>query len=136
MTRNGLGGLRSLFVPVRPSIMSKTKRRYVCQACGGVSHRWQGQCGDCAEWNTLVEDTPASVFSLKHDLSSGGRPVEFVKLDAPGEALQRRSTGLAEFDRALGGGLVPGAAILMGGAPGIGKSTMLLQASAKLASGG
>jgi DNA repair protein RadA/Sms len=116
--------------------MSKTKRRYVCQACGGVSHRWQGQCADCAEWNTLVEDTPASVFSLKHDLSSGGRPVEFVKLDTPGEALRRRSTGLAEFDRALGGGLVPGAAILMGGDPGIGKSTLLLQASARLASEG
>jgi DNA repair protein RadA/Sms len=116
--------------------MSKTKRRYVCQACGAVSHRWQGQCGDCAEWNTLVEDTPASVFSLKHDLSSGGRPVEFVKLDAPGEALQRRSTGLAEFDRALGGGLVPGAAILMGGDPGIGKSTLLLQVSARLAGDG
>ena len=116
--------------------MSKTKRRYVCQACGAVSHRWQGQCGDCAEWNTLVEDTPASVFSAKHDLSSGGRPIEFVKLDAPGEALVRRSTGLAEFDRALGGGLVPGAAILMGGDPGIGKSTLLLQASARLAGQG
>ena len=116
--------------------MSKTKRRYVCQACGGVSHRWQGQCGDCAEWNTLVEDTPASVFSLKHDLSSGGRPIEFVKLDAPGEILKRRSTGLAEFDRALGGGLVPGSAILMGGDPGIGKSTLLLQASARIAQQG
>ena len=116
--------------------MSKTKRRYVCQACGAVSHRWQGQCADCAEWNTLVEDTPASVFSLKHDLSSGGRPIEFVKLDAPGEALKRRSTGLTEFDRALGGGLVPGAAILMGGDPGIGKSTLLLQASARLAGEG
>jgi DNA repair protein RadA/Sms len=116
--------------------MSKTKRRYVCQACGAVSHRWQGQCGDCAEWNSLVEDAPASVFSLKHDLSNGGRPVEFVKLDAPGEGLTRRSTGLAEFDRALGGGLVPGAAILMGGDPGIGKSTLLLQASARLAGEG
>ena len=116
--------------------MSKTKRRYVCQACGAVSHRWQGQCGDCAEWNTLVEDTPASVFSLKHDLSSGGRQVEFVKLDASSEPLKRRSTGLAEFDRALGGGLVPGAAILMGGDPGIGKSTLLLQASARLAGEG
>jgi DNA repair protein RadA/Sms len=116
--------------------MSKTKRRYVCQACGGVSHRWQGQCADCAEWNTLVEDTPASVFSLKHDLSAGGRAIEFVKLDAPGETLQRRSTGLVEFDRALGGGLVPGAAILMGGDPGIGKSTLLLQAAARLAAGG
>jgi DNA repair protein RadA/Sms len=113
--------------------MAKPKRRYVCQACGGVSFRWQGQCVDCGEWNTLVEDTPATVFSAKHDLSSGGRPITFEPLDAPGEKLARRSTGLAEFDRALGGGLVPGSAILMGGDPGIGKSTLLMQAAAKVA---
>ena len=53
--------------------MSKLKRRYVCQACGGVSSRWQGQCPDCAEWNTLSEEAPATVFSEKHHLSSGGR---------------------------------------------------------------
>ena len=56
--------------------MAKPKKRYVCQACGGVSHRWQGQCPDCAEWNTLAEDAPATVFSMKHDLSSGGRAVQ------------------------------------------------------------
>ncbi|MBD3730106.1 MAG: DNA repair protein RadA [Sphingomonadales bacterium] len=116
--------------------MAKTKRRYICQACGGVSHRWQGQCPDCAEWNTLVEDAPATVFSMKHDLSSGGRPVKFEALDAPSEPLVRRATGLAEFDRALGGGLVPGSAILMGGDPGIGKSTLLLQAAATVARSG
>ncbi len=113
--------------------MAKPKKRYVCQACGSVSHRWQGQCADCAEWNTLIEDAPATVFSLKHDLSSGGRAVEFVDLDKPGELPVRQKTGLAEFDRALGGGLVPGSAILMGGDPGIGKSTLLLQAAAKVA---
>ena len=113
--------------------MAKPKKRYVCQACGSVSHRWQGQCADCAEWNTLVEDAPATVFSLKHDLSSGGRAVEFVDLDKPGAMPVRQKTGLAEFDRALGGGLVPGSAILMGGDPGIGKSTLLLQAAAKVA---
>lgn len=116
--------------------MAKTKRRYICQACGSVSHRWQGQCPDCAEWNTLAEDAPATVFSQKHDLTSGGRKVEFVALDAPGELLVRRPTGLAEFDRALGGGMVPGSAILMGGDPGIGKSTLLLQATAKVALSG
>ena len=110
--------------------MAKSKKRYVCQACGSVSHRWQGQCPDCAEWNTLVEDAPATVFSQKHHLSSGGRQVTFEPLDKPGEVLERRTTGLAEFDRALGGGLVPGSAILMGGDPGIGKSTLLLQAAA------
>lgn len=116
--------------------MAKTKRKYVCQACGAVSHRWQGQCSDCAEWNTLVEDAPATVFSQKHDLSSGGRAIEFVDLNQPGDELVRRGTGLAEFDRALGGGLVPGCAILMGGDPGIGKSTLLLQAAANIAKSG
>ncbi len=121
---------------VRNRAMAKPKKRYVCQACGSVSHRWQGQCPDCAEWNTLVEDAPATVFSQKHDLSSGGRSVEFVSLDKPGKMPERQATGLAEFDRALGGGLVPGSAILMGGDPGIGKSTLLLQAAAKIARDG
>lgn len=116
--------------------MAKPKRRYICQACGSVSHRWQGQCADCSEWNTLAEEAPETVFSARHDLSSGGRAIAFEALDAPGEALVRRSTGLAEFDRALGGGLVPGSAVLMGGDPGIGKSTLLLQAAAAIARSG
>ena len=116
--------------------MAKPKKKYVCQACGSVSTRWQGQCPDCAEWNSLVEDAPQTVFSMKHDLSSGGRPVEFVALDGPAKPLARRDTGLAELDRALGGGLVPGSAILMGGDPGIGKSTLLLQAAAAIARSG
>ena len=116
--------------------MAKPKRRFVCQACGSVSNRWQGQCADCAEWNTLVEEAPETVFSAKHDLSSGGRGIAFEALDAPSERLARRSTGIAEFDRALGGGLVPGSAILMGGDPGIGKSTLLLQAAAQIAKSG
>jgi energy-coupling factor transporter ATP-binding protein EcfA2 len=116
--------------------MAKPKRRYVCQACGSVSSRWQGQCPDCAEWNTLVEEAPQTVFSAKHDLSSGGRAVQFVSLDTPVALPQRRKTGLAEFDRALGGGLVPGSAILMGGDPGIGKSTLLLQTAASIANAG
>ena len=116
--------------------MAKPKRRYVCQACGGVAFRWQGQCADCGEWNTLAEDAPATVFSSKHDLSGGGRMLAFEPLDKPGEALVRRATGLAEFDRALGGGLVPGSAILMGGDPGIGKSTLLLQTAAAIARSG
>ena len=113
--------------------MVKTKRRFICQACGSVAHRWQGQCADCSEWNTLSEEAPATVFSSKHDLSAGGRAIRFEALDAPSELLIRQSTGLAEFDRALGGGLVPGSAVLMGGDPGIGKSTLLLQAAAALA---
>jgi DNA repair protein RadA/Sms len=116
--------------------MAKPKRRYVCQACGSVTNRWQGQCADCSEWNTLSEEAPETVFSAKHDLSGGGRSFQFVSLDTPVALPQRRKTGLAEFDRALGGGLVPGSAILMGGDPGIGKSTLLLQAAARIAEGG
>ena len=116
--------------------MAKPKRRYVCQACGSVSFRWQGQCADCGEWNTLAEEAPETVFSSKHDLSGGGRVIRFEPLDTPGEKLVRRATGLAEFDRALGGGLVPGSAILMGGDPGIGKSTLLLQTAAAIARSG
>ncbi len=84
----------------------------------------------------MVEDAPATVFSQKHDLSRGGRAVAFEELNAPTELPKRRSSGLAEFDRALGGGLVPGSAVLMGGDPGIGKSTLLLQTSATIAKNG
>ena len=84
----------------------------------------------------MQEDAPETVFSSKHDLSSGGRKVAFVALDEPVRLPERRKTGLAEFDRALGGGLVPGSAILMGGDPGIGKSTLLLQAAARVAQAG
>jgi DNA repair protein RadA/Sms len=116
--------------------MAKPKRRYVCTECGSVTQRWQGQCADCSQWNTLVEEAPDTPFSARHDLSSGGRAIAFEPLDAPSEPLTRRSTGLAEFDRALGGGFVPGSAVLMGGEPGIGKSTLLLQAAAQVARSG
>jgi len=116
--------------------MAKPKRRFTCSSCGSVTNRWQGQCADCGEWNTLGEEAPQTVFSAKHDLSSGGRAILFEPLDKADDRLVRRSTGIAEFDRALGGGLVPGSAILMGGDPGIGKSTLLLQASARVAQAG
>ena len=116
--------------------MAKPKKRYVCQACGAVSHRWQGQCADCSEWNTLVEEAPATVFSMKHDLSGGGRRLQFASLSEAVEPPKRATTGLKEFDRALGGGLVPGAAILIGGDPGIGKSTLLLQTAGAVATRG
>ena len=117
--------------------MAKLKTRYVCQACGSEQHRWQGQCPDCAEWNTLVQEASGvTVFSAKHDLSSGGRAVELVGLDAVVALPDRMQTGIAEFDRAIGGGIVPGSAMLLGGDPGIGKSTLLLQVAAKLAASG
>ena len=117
--------------------MAKLKTRYICQACGSEHHRWQGQCPDCAEWNTLIQEASApTVFSAKHDLSSGGRAVELVGLDAVVALPDRMQTGIAEFDRAVGGGIVPGSAMLLGGDPGLGKSTLLLQVAARLAASG
>ena len=118
--------------------MAKPKKRYVCQACGSVSNRWQGQCGDCAEWNTLVEDADVvdTTFAKKHSLQGGGRRIELVGLDADIPVPERMMTGIAEFDRALGGGLGPGSATLIGGDPGIGKSTLLLQVAARMAQAG
>jgi DNA repair protein RadA/Sms len=117
--------------------MAKPQKRYVCQACGSVATRWQGQCTDCGEWNSLVEDSAkATVFAAKHDLRTGGRAIQMVGLDADIPLPKRWSTGIAEFDRALGGGVVPGSATLIGGDPGIGKSTLLLQAAARMAMAG
>ncbi|HEX8624783.1 MAG TPA: ATPase domain-containing protein, partial [Allosphingosinicella sp.] len=112
--------------------MAKPKKRYVCQACGSVQNRWMGQCPDCTEWNTLVEDAGAVVtpFSARHNLRGGGRPIELVGLDRDVALPERMSTGIRELDRAIGGGLVAGSATLIGGDPGIGKSTLLLQAAA------
>ncbi|KQN26561.1 DNA repair protein RadA [Sphingomonas sp. Leaf33] len=118
--------------------MAKPQKRYVCQSCGSVSHRWAGQCADCQEWNTLVEDAPTNVtpFSAKHNLQSGGRAILLSGLDTDIALPDRMETGIAELDRALGGGFVEGSATLIGGDPGIGKSTLLLQAAAKLALAG
>ncbi len=118
--------------------MAKPQKRYVCQSCGSVSHRWAGQCADCAEWNTLVEEAGGNVtpFQLKHNLQSGGRAVTMVGLDAEIALPDRMPSGIAELDRALGGGFVEGSATLIGGDPGIGKSTLLLQAAAKMALAG
>ena len=118
--------------------MAKPKSRYVCQACGSVSSRWQGQCADCAEWNTLVQELApvANIFAAKHNLQGGGRVVELVGLDAEAALPDRIASGVAEFDRAVGGGIVAGSAMLVGGDPGIGKSTLLLQIGAELAKQG
>ncbi|MDO7842961.1 DNA repair protein RadA [Sphingomonas immobilis] len=118
--------------------MPKPQKRYVCQSCGSVSHRWQGQCADCAEWNTLVEEAGGNVtpFQAKHNLQGGGRMISLIGLDTDVELPARLSSGIAELDRALGGGFVEGSATLIGGDPGIGKSTLLLQAAAKMALAG
>src|SRR5690349_14173201 len=116
--------------------MAKAKRQYVCQNCGSATYRWQGQCADCGEWNTLVEEAGETVFSAKHDLSRGGRTLPLETLDAESKMPERMLCGIAELDRAIGGGLVAGSATLIGGDPGIGKSTLLLQVAAKVAAQG
>ncbi len=116
--------------------MAKAKTIYVCQACGGSTPRWQGQCPACQAWNTLEE-------SLSESTSSNARfqglaqAVPRQKLSAiKAEDMPRLPTGVDEFDRVLGGGLVPGGVVLIGGDPGIGKSTLLLQALAEMSAAG
>ncbi len=114
--------------------MARAKPQYACQECGAVSSKWAGRCEACGAWNSIVEE--AAPESAPKGLGKGkGRKVEFVGLPGRSEHLPRTVTGIAEFDRVCGGGLVPGSAILIGGDPGIGKSTLLLQATARLASG-
>src|SRR4029450_6691971 len=113
--------------------MAKPKTRYVCQACGSVSSRWQGQCADCAEWNTLVQEAAevASLFAPRPNLQGGGRTIPLVGLETPAALPERLPSGLAEFDRAIGGGIVAGSAMLVGGDPGIGKSKLLVRGAGR-----
>jgi len=108
--------------------MSRGRTVFVCQACGFESSKWLGRCPDCGEWNSLVEQhiEPAAT-SRQPDLglAVGGRPKPYDGVD--GAEAARISSGIGEFDRVLGGGIVPGSLILIGGEPGIGKSTLLLQ---------
>ena len=114
--------------------MSKPKSVYACSECGGQAPKWQGQCPHCGAWNTLVEGlaTPAAKrFEGVSGVAGGRSPVRTLSTVETRETT-RISTGQAEFDRVLGGGLVPGGVVLLGGDPGIGKSTLLLQACAAL----
>jgi DNA repair protein RadA/Sms len=115
--------------------MAKTKTAYVCTECGGQSSKWQGQCPNCGVWNTLVETiaaTPSSRFQALAGAPSAVRTLASVET----RDNARTPTGIEEFDRVLGGGLVSGGVVLLGGDPGIGKSTLLLQAMAALGSSG
>src|SRR3546814_16645487 len=99
--------------------MAKAKRQYVCQNCGSATYRWQGQCTDCGEWNKLVEEAAETVFSAKHDLSRGGWALALEMLDAHSVMPGRMLSGIAEFDRAPGGGFGAGTAPVTGGDPGV-----------------
>lgn len=113
--------------------MAKAKSVYICTECGGQSSKWQGQCPACGVWNTLVEgvaEQPSSSARFAALAAGSGKLQTLGEID-PREA-PRQSTGVEELDRVLGGGLVPGMVVLIGGDPGIGKSTLLLQALANL----
>jgi len=111
--------------------VAKAKIAYVCTECGGRSSKWQGQCPHCAAWNTLVETVAAPAATRFNAIA--GAVAEVRSLGSVETRAEPRSpTGLEEFDRVLGGGLVPGGVILLGGDPGIGKSTLLLQAMAAI----
>lgn len=118
--------------------MAKPTRTFVCQSCGAVYNQWQGKCDACNAWNSISEETGGGTTSgAPKGLSKGkGNSMELLSLDTPPVALPRIMSGIAELDRAFGGGLVPGSAILVGGDPGIGKSTLLLQALGALAKNG
>jgi DNA repair protein RadA/Sms len=115
--------------------LARTSSSYVCSACGGEAPRWAGQCPSCGEWNTLIEER--SPASARRGFGGGGRALRPVAL---GEVLpaehNRLSTGIGELDRVLGGGIVPGSLVLVGGAPGIGKSTLTTMVLANLAAAG
>jgi DNA repair protein RadA/Sms len=118
--------------------MAKASKAFVCQACGAVTARWSGKCAACGEWNSIVEEAaPASGPPALVAIRGGkGRAAIFEGLESGTGDPPRFPTGMAEFDRVLGGGLVPGSAVLVGGDPGIGKSTLLLQAAAALSQSG
>jgi DNA repair protein RadA/Sms len=110
--------------------MPKATSRFVCQACGAIAVRWAGRCEGCGEWNTLAEEAVLPRPAAKR---GAARTLAFVPLIGQSAPAPRTETGIGELDRVLGGGLVPASAVLVGGDPGIGKSTLLLQAAASVA---
>ena len=117
--------------------MARVQSRYVCQSCGASVLRWEGQCRSCGEWNSLVEtvvrEEPRPRASSATVIGGGAAP---VPLSHAGDAAPiRTAVGIGELDRVLGGGLVAGSVVLLGGEPGIGKSTLLLQVAAGIADG-
>lgn len=119
--------------------MAKRGGTFVCQSCGAITSRWAGRCEGCGEWNTIVEEAArADIMAAATGKSakSKGRRLALSSLDAPLTDTPRLVTGVGEFDRVTGGGLVPGSAVLIGGDPGIGKSTLLLQTAAHVARAG
>ncbi|HEY4600409.1 MAG TPA: DNA repair protein RadA [Cerasibacillus sp.] len=112
--------------------MAKTKTKYVCQSCGYETPRWMGRCPGCSNWNTLVEEIERKTKANRPSTGlTSGKPVKITSIESQEEP--RIMTSMKEFNRVLGGGVVQGSLVLIGGDPGIGKSTLLLQISSQLA---
>ncbi len=116
--------------------MAKAAAQFTCTACGAVHTKWAGRCDACGAWNSIVEEAPLASGPGPRALRAKGRTVALSTLDTAEPPPPRTLSGLSELDRVLGGGLVPASAILVGGDPGIGKSTLLLQAAAAFARAG
>ena len=117
--------------------MAKARTNYVCQSCGAVAQRWQGRCEACEAWNSMAEEAPSSGIAARAVRGAGkGRVFALEGLHGAPREAPRILSGIGELDRVTGGGLVPGSVILIGGEPGIGKSTLLIQACARMASAG
>ena len=115
--------------------MAKVKSQFVCSACGSVQMKWMGRCPECGEWNTLEEVAIAAPEKGRSPMpvtgASGAKPVALPDISLDG--MPRLPLKMAELNRVLGGGIVPGSCVLVGGDPGIGKSTLLLQMAAEVA---
>ena len=117
--------------------MAKSTTSYSCSTGGNVTTKWSGRCEACGEWNTSVEDGDLSVGPKKGSIGGmKGNAIKLTDLASQEAPLPRTHSGIDELDRVLGGGLVPASAILVGGDPGIGKSTLLLQAAARFSEAG
>lgn len=116
--------------------MAKTKYRFVCQSCGYVSAKWLGRCPECGGWDTLVEEAEVSVKSKSYLPTNNEKLKPRTIASIAQTKVERLATGIREFDRVLGGGVVPGSLVLLGGTPGIGKSTILLDAGLRYAQQG
>ena len=125
--------------------MAKAQEKYVCQACSATTAKWAGKCDACGEWNTMVEEAPVSAppgsmgaapTNSLRKASAKGNVIDFAAMAGAIKAAKRYESGMSEFDRVVGGGLVPGSVTLVGGDPGIGKSTLLMQACAALTTEG
>ncbi len=117
--------------------MAKSTRNYVCQSCGAASSKWSGKCESCGEWNCIAEEVVEASAPKGLGARKGGKGLPLSSLKgSDSKKLPRKVSGMQEFDRVTGGGLVPGSALLIGGDPGIGKSTLLLQVVCTLARGG